>query len=169
MEVESDSATAADVQQGVAERPESMQVADEQTEISQQVQEPEPDSVAAVLAQLSEPKVEAAAGQTHAEVLMAEQRVEAAQLAEGSADSTAVSQPEGLVIQLEQHEPAAEEDVSQHIQLKHLPDVNPDVKAESEVGQEAQPDSVVSSAAGNDNHYNEGACGPVEASTEGSA
>ena len=105
-------------------------------------------SVVAVLAKLSEPKVEAAPGWTHADVLKAEQAVGAAQLAEGK-DFSALNQPEGIVIQLEQHEPTAEEDASQHLQLKHIQDVNAaaalnaeavqDLDAVSAVAQPVQP------------------------------
>ena len=104
-------------------------------------------SIVAVLAKLSEPKVEAAPGWTHAEVLKAEQAVGAAQLAEGKGPS-GLNQPEGVVIQLDQHEPTAEEDASQHLQLKHIQDVNAaagldadavqDLDAGSEVGQPMQ-------------------------------
>ena len=153
-------ANAAAMQQDDAEQPGPVQMSDERSEMSQQVQEPEHGSVAAVLAQLSEPKVEAAPGQVHAEVLMAEQRVAAAQLAEGT-DSSAVSQPEGLVIQLEEHEPTAEEDASQHIQLKQLPDLN----AESEVRQAVQADNDVSNAV-EDDYDGDVAGRPTEAAAE---
>lgn len=110
-------------------------------------------SVAAVLAKLSEPKIEAEPGMTHAEVLKAEQAVTAAQLAEGIG-SSALSQPEGIVIQLEQHEPNAEEDASQHIQLRHLQDAKAEaalsagqeLDADSEIGQPVQPGSGVDGA-----------------------
>lgn len=88
-------------------------------------------SVAAVLAKLSEPKIEAAPGMSHAEVLKAEQAVTAAQLAEGNG-SSALSQPEGIVIQLEQYEPNAEEDVSQHIQLSHIQDAKTEAALSAE-------------------------------------
>lgn len=140
-DVESRSATAAATQQDVSEQPGSVQMSDAQGELSQQVQEAEHGSVAALLAQLSEPKIEATPGQTHAEVLMAEQRVEAAQLSEGT-ESAVVRPPDGVVVQLVQHEPTAEEDVSQHMQLQQLPDL-------SAVGQAVQPDSDVSNAAHN--------------------
>ena len=112
-------------------------------------------SVAAVLAKLSEPKVEAAPEWSHAEVLMAEQAVEAAQLAEGK-DSSALNQPEGVVIQLEQYEPTAEEDASQHLQLKHIQNVHAaaalsaeavqDLDAVSEGSQPMQPGHDVDGA-----------------------
>lgn len=91
-------------------------------------------SIVAVLAKLSEPKVEAAPGWTHAEVLKAEQAVGAAQLAEGK-NSSALNQPEGIVIQLEQHEPTAEEDASQHLQLRHIQDVNAEAALSAEAMQ----------------------------------
>lgn len=110
-------------------------------------------SVVAVLARLSEPKVEAAARWTHAEVLRAEQAVGAAQLAAGGQHASALNQPEGIVIQLEQHEPTAAEDASQHLQLKHIQDVNAaaalndealqGLDAVSEVGQPMQPENKV--------------------------
>ena len=133
--------------------------------ISQRVQEPEYGSVAEVLAKLSEAKVEAAPGQSHADVLKAEQRLEAPRLAEGK-DSSALSQPEGIVVELEQHEPTAEEDASQHIQLKHIQDRNAeaalgaeasqDLDAESQIGQPMQPGNGVDSAVvGNDDELAE--------------
>lgn len=110
-------------------------------------------SVAAVLAKLSEPKIEAAPGMTHAEVLKAEQAVTAAQLADGE-DSLALSLPEGIAIQLEQHEPNAEEDASQHIQLRHIQDVKADaalnaeqeLDADAEIDQPVQPGNDVGAA-----------------------
>ena len=112
-------------------------------------------SVVAVLAKLSEPKVEAEVGWTHAELLKAEQAVGAAQLAEGKG-SSALDQPEGIVIELEQHEPTAEEDASQHLQLKHIQDVNAaaalnaqavqGLDAVSEVGQPMQSGNNIGDA-----------------------
>lgn len=106
-------------------------------------------SVAAVLAKLSEPKIEAAPGMTHAEVLKAEQAVTAAQLADGE-DSLALSQPEGIVIQLEQHEANAEEDASQHIQLRHIQDVKADAALNAEQELDADSENDQPGKPGND-------------------
>lgn len=138
--------THADVPQQAAPVPTSAQ----QSEMSQPVQEAEAGSVADVLAKLSEGKAEAAPGQTHAEVLMAEQAqtVEEVQQSLGDVpDSSAVDgQPEGLVIQLDQHEPTAEEDVSQHMQLEQIQDVD----AGSNADQPVQPDTEVDNAVAGD-------------------
>ena len=121
----------------------SVQVPDQQSDMAQPVQEAEAGSVAAVLATLSEGKVEAAPGQTHAEVLMAEQAQTAEAMQQSSddgSDSSAVDgHPAGIVIELDQYEPTAEEDASQHIQLEQM-------EVDSEIDQPVQPDSEVDNA-----------------------
>ena len=112
----------------VTDKPVAEQSADQQGEMGLTAQGPEAGSIAAVLASLSVPKVEVAPGQTHAEVLMAEQAQEleaVQQLPDDQPQDLVVPrQHEEHVIQLEQHEPTAEEDASQHMQLKHLKMLN---------------------------------------------